>query len=326
MQSAGCRATRIVLMAMAVLWRPSAAHADGGYFPVVTTGATAETTNQRALLLFEAGYTTLIIQTGYKGSGDNFSWVIPTAALVTSADVDVITAPIFDNLHAETAPMLVSFTEGCGAFGCAGSSTSSSAGASSEVRLFDTFTVGNYDIKVLSATDSQSLTNWLTTNGYRAPAAAASVFSDYVSRGYYFLAVRFTKPIEAPESTGGDADTTPPDDAAKPLSIRFAGDMRIFPLLISSLSTTDTADLVLYTIDTRRYAVLNFPTVDMNITDEFKSGDFTTWYEQHLDAAIAANGGNAFMVEYAATIDGYDLANILGRTPDMATAAPRAGS
>ena len=148
------------------------------------------------------------------------------------------------------------------------------------------------------------------------------MFDDYVSRRFYFLAIRFDRPVEAPRATGGDTDTTatPDDNMAKPLAIRFAGAMRIFPLTISSLSTRDTVDLVLYTIDTRRYTVLNFPTAEMEIKDTFKGEDFTGWYNERLDAAIAQNGGNAFMVEFAATIDDYQLANILGRTPDAAIA------
>jgi hypothetical protein len=112
------------------------AGADGGYFPSnVGPASAAETTDQRAILLYEQGYTTLILQTGYQGNGDGFSWVIPTATLVGAADVDVVTTPVFDGLHAETAPMLVTFTQGCGAFGCAGSDTTSSGGNSPEVRV-----------------------------------------------------------------------------------------------------------------------------------------------------------------------------------------------
>jgi hypothetical protein len=330
------RVTCLGFVALSGLWVAGEARADGGYFPSnVNPASSAETTDQRALLFYEDGFTTLFLQTGYQGNSSGFSWIIPTASKLVVAGSTAVdptrpeTQPfrvadqsVFEGLHALTAPMLVTFKQGCGAFGCAGGDGSSAQAGSSEVRIFDSFNVDGYDVTDLGADDAQALVTWLNANGYRVPTNAVAVFEDYVQRSFNFVAVKFAGVVEAPQARGGDSDDigTQGDKIANPLALRFSGAMRTFPLLISSLSTVQTIDLVLYTIDTRRYTVLNFPTVDMEIKEVFEGDDFTGWYNQRLEGAIAANGGRAFMVEFAAPVDGYQLAQALGRWPNPATA------
>ena len=42
------------------------------------------------------------------------------------------------------------------------------------------YTVGEYDILILSAKESNGLETWLTENGYRVPAGASRVLGGYL--------------------------------------------------------------------------------------------------------------------------------------------------
>src|SRR5438132_12937312 len=52
------------------------------------------------------------------------------------------------------------------------------------------YTVGEYDIVILSATQSNGLELWLRQNGYRIPAHASRALQPYVRQGLKFFVAR----------------------------------------------------------------------------------------------------------------------------------------
>ena len=44
------------------------------------------------------------------------------------------------------------------------------------------YDVGEYDVSILSAKESDGLVNWLTDNGYRIPAGAEAVLGSYIKQ------------------------------------------------------------------------------------------------------------------------------------------------
>ena len=52
------------------------------------------------------------------------------------------------------------------------------------------YTVGEYDIVILSAAESTGLETWLTQNGYRIPAGAARVLGSYIKQGVRFFVAK----------------------------------------------------------------------------------------------------------------------------------------
>jgi hypothetical protein len=177
-------------------------------------------------------------------------------------------------------------------------------GSESTVTVYDAFQVDDYDITVVGAEVSSDLLDWLGTNGYEVPGGAGEVIDDYIGRGFDFVAVRFEG--ARPEGGGGGTDGgTVPEDRAKPLAIRFPGQVTTFPLLISSLSTKREVEILLYTIADRRFEVVNYPEVDIRITESFERHEsvFTEWYQERLRAILHATGRAAFGVEYADVVN-----------------------
>ena len=52
------------------------------------------------------------------------------------------------------------------------------------------YTVGEYDILILSAQQSGGLETWLRENGYRIPAGASSVLGSYIRQNMKFFVAK----------------------------------------------------------------------------------------------------------------------------------------
>ena len=75
-------------------------------------------------------------------------------------------------------------------FGCGCASGEDVNSTYAGVNIENKLTAGIYEILILSAADSQNLTTWLRDNGYRVKEEQQPVIENYVSRGFYFAAVK----------------------------------------------------------------------------------------------------------------------------------------
>ena len=55
------------------------------------------------------------------------------------------------------------------------------------------YSVGEYEILILSAKESSGLETWLKTNGYRIPAGASAVLAGYIKQGMRFFVAKGTE-------------------------------------------------------------------------------------------------------------------------------------
>src|SRR5205814_2779342 len=65
-----------------------------------------------------------------------------------------------------------------------------SASHADGVHIEARYTVGEYDILVLSATNSAGLEAWLEDNGYRIPDGAGSILSTYLKQNMRFFVAK----------------------------------------------------------------------------------------------------------------------------------------
>src|SRR5262249_56196561 len=52
------------------------------------------------------------------------------------------------------------------------------------------YDVGEYDVSILSATESDGLVNWLTDNGYNIPTGADAVLGSYIKQKMRFFVAK----------------------------------------------------------------------------------------------------------------------------------------
>ncbi len=261
--------------------------ADGGMFPVFA--GSAASSDQRAVLAFDGGRETLVLQTAYEGDGTDFAWVIPVPVQVGPGDVATADPRIFDDLYELTEPRAYQGAGGGGVFGCGGSG----GGTSRSVRLWQTFHVDGYDVAVLSAGESSDLADWLDQNGYTFPVGQQAALDYYAGKSLFFVAAKLS-----PTGSGGG-------DEARPLRLSFDTPEPVFPMRISSATSSGEVEVLLYVIARHRVTSSNYATQAVQFSALYRGGDFGAYYEQQFRQSLAQVGAGSLLVEFAGILPSY---------------------
>ena len=173
---------------------PSIASAFCGFY---VAGAGAELfANATMVVLMRSGQTTaLSMQNDYEGPPEEFALVIPVPTVLEEENVRTLPTDVFASVERLSAPRLVEYWEQDPCDPAAGlraealamqqrlSSMRAGASPPGAVVVEAEFAVGEYDIVILSASQSGALDNWLVRHGYNIPAGAADVLRPYVEAG-----------------------------------------------------------------------------------------------------------------------------------------------
>ena len=140
--------------------------------------------------------TVVTMASDYRGDPKEFALVVPVPTVVSRDQIHITENSLIDQLDAYTAPRLVEYfdRDPCAYHTAAGSSPSwlvyltglvmsddrllspgQSRAEALGIKIEAEYTVGEYDILILSAKQSDGLSTWLIEEGYRIPAAAAPV-------------------------------------------------------------------------------------------------------------------------------------------------------
>lgn len=291
--------------------------ADGCFIPEFA--GSAETVDQRAIVVFDDGRETLIIQTAYDGEGGDFAWVIPVPQLLSATDIGTVSADVFDDLYALTEPVAYGrYGMGShGLFGC-----SSGGGAPDQlrtVRVWETLQVDEYEIAVLSATESADLQQWLTDNGYGFPADHEAELEYYVNKTWFFIAARLSPEDER------EGDEQPPnagqpgfgsgEEEMRPLRLTFDTAEPVYPMRISAVSSTTEVEVLIYAIGRNRLEGANYNTAEIRLAGTWDGTDFPAYYAEQFRQSLRRAGQGSLIVEYSGQLPdhiGSQHSNTLG--------------
>jgi hypothetical protein len=155
------------------------------------------------------------------------------------------------------------------------------------------YLVGEYDILILSATQSDGLETWLTENGYTLPEGAGPVLGSYIAMGMKFFVAKVN--LEEHAKQGGGV--------LRPLQIAFESPEFMLPIRLGMLNSKGSQDLLLYTltrngrVETANYRTVRMPT-DAEIPVMIKER-FGETYKALYGQAVGRAGGAAVLLEYA---------------------------
>jgi hypothetical protein len=156
----------------------------------------------KVVLTHNGDRTVLTMASDVKGDPKEFAIVIPVPTVIQCDQIRVVEPAQMDHLDAYTAPRLVEYYDNdpCGPSWIDAARAMSAAprnsymmmrvgAASLGVTVEATYSVGEYDIVILSARDSSGLLTWLNQSGYKVPRAAEAVVGSYLRQNpYFFLA------------------------------------------------------------------------------------------------------------------------------------------
>jgi hypothetical protein len=155
------------------------------------------------------------------------------------------------------------------------------------------YTVGEYDILILSAEESRGLETWLTEEGYRIPAGASEVLGSYLKQGMRFFVAKVN--LAEQRRLGYSF--------LRPLQIAYEHGKFMLPIRLGTVNAAGPQELFVFAltrsgrVETTNYRTVKLPSdveVPLFVADEF--GDF---YRALFDRQVERQDMRAVFLEYA---------------------------
>ncbi|GDX83525.1 hypothetical protein LBMAG42_53360 [Deltaproteobacteria bacterium] len=285
------------------------AHAFCGTF-VATDDAPTNAGSQVAIVK-QAGITTLTMANDVNGSVADFALVIPVPEVIQESALHVVDPAIFAHIDGYSAARLVAYE--CEDFWNDQGDTSGDTGDTTDtdtdsddtgVVIEGQYVVGEYDIVVLSASESTSLVAWLQSHGYNVPSESQALLNEYIAGGSYFLAaqVRADAGIEA-------------GDVLSPLQVAYTDTAGSLPIRLGTLNSAGSQDLTIFSLTDSgngTLAISNYPEAKVETDCMLPEGtSFGDHVDATLNAAFPADGQAHWVTEYS-----WDNGNCDPCTPD----------
>jgi MYXO-CTERM domain-containing protein len=301
--------TKHTILAAALALTASARSADAFCGFYVATGDEPMFNDATQVVLMRKGTRTVLsMQNHYKGPLDAFAMVVPVPTVLREADVKTLAPDVFDAVEKMGSPRLVEYWEEdpCKIDvpaddmemsmmsldeGAAGSPSASQGHLG--VKIEAQFTVGEYQIVVLSAKDSTGLDTWLRREKYNIPAGAEPLLRPYVESGMKFFVAKVD-----PSKVKFDGNQA----VLSPLRFHYDSEQFNLPIRLGLANSAGTQDLIVNILSPRqRFEVANFKNVtiptNINLRNDVKD-KFGAFYVTLFDATVEKHPG-AIVTEYA---------------------------
>ncbi|HEU4539146.1 MAG TPA: DUF2330 domain-containing protein, partial [Polyangiaceae bacterium] len=290
---------------LGVLAHASPARAFCGFY---VSGADAQLANDATsvVLMREGLRTVLSMENNYRGPPERFALVVPVPVVLQKENVKTLRSQVFRKIDQLSAPRLVEYWEQdpCAPVAFEGAVAMAAVprppapapggrGGDFGVKVEAQFSVGEYEIVILSANEAAGLEAWLRKNNYQVPAGAAPYLKPYVAAGSTFFVAK-VDPTKV-RFEGGQARLSP-------LRFHYDSDEFRLPVRLGLINSAGTQDLLVHVLARgQRYEVANYPnvTVPTNLEVDAQARDrFGQLYAQLFDALVEKKPG-AVVTEYA---------------------------
>ncbi|HUB08534.1 MAG TPA: DUF2330 domain-containing protein [Myxococcales bacterium] len=299
---------RLVLPALLCLAVARPALAFCGFY-VAKADASLYNHGSQVVIARDGDRTVLTISNDFKGPLNEFAEVVPVPALITREQVHIGDRRLLERIDGYSAPRLVEyhdpdpcsppmrawgFGRGMGGGGIMGKAEAVYRRADSfGVKIEAEYSVGEYDIVILSAKQSTGLEDWLVAEGYRIPPKAAAALEPYVKQAMKFFVAKVN--LKAQQSTGFTY--------LRPIQIAYESDKFMLPIRLGMANSEGTQDLTIYTLTrSGRVESTNYRTVELPTGEDvptFVKDDFKAFYRALFTRAWEKEDRKAVFTEYA---------------------------
>ena len=238
------------------------------------------------------------------GDPKEFAVVIPVPTFITREQIHVAQNALIDHLDAYTSPRLVEYFDANPCLlrkeldmvrpSAAGSASAMARQAAARgVTVEATYTVGEYDILILSAKESGGLETWLRDNGYRVPPGAREVLASYIRQNLRFFVAR----VNLQEQTRLGFTYL------RPLQVAYESPKFMLPVRLGTVNAQGPQELFVFAltrggrVETTNYRTVRLPT-GMEIPAYVKQ-DFASFYRAMFDEQVKREAMRAVFLEYA---------------------------
>jgi hypothetical protein len=261
----------------------------------------------QVVLVRDDDRTVITMANDFQGDVEDFAVVIPVPTFIEREQINVAERGLIEHLDAYTAPRLVEYhdPDPCiryelrnmkssdMAFPQSVRSADADPGRSRGVTIEASYTVGEYDILILSASESAGLIEWLDENEYRIPEGAETVVDSYLKQDMRFFVAKVNL---AEQSKLGFS-------YLRPLQVAYESNKFILPIRLGTLNAKGKQELYVYGLTrTGRIETTNYRTVKLpsnTEVPEFVQAEFADFYKAMFEKQTLKENERGVFLEYA---------------------------
>ncbi len=307
----------LFVLSLGLLVQPESAHSFCGFY-VAKADTKIFNKASQVVLARHDDKTVITMVNDFKGDPKEFAVVIPVPTLIEKGQINVGDKKVIDHLDAYTSPRLVEYFDGSpcqlalmerrmsrdAALPAARSSVGRAEALGVTVQA--QYTVGEYDIVILSAKQGQGLETWLKENGYRLPRGASEVLGSYIKQKMHFFVAKVN--LQEQSKLGFSY--------LRPIQVAFESPKFMLPLRLGTLNADGYQELFIYTltqkgrVEPTNYRSIKLPTgMELPVYIKTRFKDFyRDMFDQQVEESRHARGVYRIRL-------GYELVRSLCRRP-----------
>ena len=281
------------------------AHAFCGFY-VAKGDAKLFNRASQVVLVRDGDRTVMTMNNDFQGEPRDFAVVIPVPTPITREQIHVPERALIDHIDAYSAPRLVEYFDDDPCRRLYPMSAPANGGvmmqkaARDEMRakslgvtIEARYTVGEYDILILSAQQSNGLEIWLRENGYTIPNGASRVLQSYIRQNMKFFVAKVN--LKEQEKLGFNY--------LRPIQVAYESPKFMLPIRLGTVNANGPQELFVYAltrkgrVETTNYRTVRLPS-DMDVP-LYVRDDFAPFYKALFNEQVRKDDMSTVFTEYA---------------------------
>jgi hypothetical protein len=261
----------------------------------------------QVILVRDGNRTVISMLNDYKGALDEFALVVPVPQVLQREQIHVGDKKLFERIDAYSAPRLAEYHDDdpcmrrqlemdrqlkAVAPASVAMDQESVRRRGLGVTVEASYQIGEYDILILGATQSDGLEAWLLQNGYRIPKNASRALKPYIRQKMKFFVAKVN--LKEQSRTGLSF--------LRPLQFAFESEKFMLPLRLGMVNGTGAQDLIAYVmtrngrVESTNYRTVKLP-ANMDVPVYIRD-DFTRFYKAMFEHQARAEDYRVVFTEY----------------------------
>lgn len=276
-------------------------------FYVSKADGTLKNKTSQVILVRDGNKSVITMYNDFKGDTKDFAMVVPVPVVLRRDDIKVVDQSIFQKLNDYSAPRLVEYWDEnpCNEYNkyksedkslnevVVTSAFGTKRSVRQSVKIEAQYIVGEYDILILSAKESNGLKNWLNENGYKIPSNAEEVLDPYIKSNLKFFVVKVNEKEKAKLN----------NNFLRPIQICFNSPKFMLPIRLGMANADGDQDLIVYAL-TRRGRIESTNYRNVNIVSNrniplFVQKNFGAFYGNLFTTQWQKEDKSVAFLEYA---------------------------
>ena len=298
----------LAMLVACAIARPPEAHAFCGFYVGKADNSLFNRASQ-VVMVRHGDKSVLSLMNDYQGEPSEFALVVPVPEVLQKEQIHIGDREIFKKLDQYSSPRLVEYfdSDPCevmrpmaqaysAAAGGGGIAVGRGGGVGREKSLGVTieaqYTVGEYDIVILSAKQSDGLETWLQESGYKIPVGAHRALEPYIRQNMKFFVAKVN--LKEHQASGLNY--------LRPIQFAFESPKFMLPIRLGMINAQGPQDLIVYALtENGRVEATNYRTEKLPTGEnlpEYIQPKFQDFYKAMFDKQVDDNSMRAVFTEY----------------------------